>query len=74
MLVGVSPLLSPALLATLYQMGHGDEIVLADAHFIAPVGSTIRLLQVGNPWAIDVGRRRSFDGASLVRYCRELKV
>ena len=24
---------SPELLATLYRMGHGDEIVLADAHF-----------------------------------------
>ena len=33
MLVGISPLLSPELLDTLYRMGHGDEIVLADAHF-----------------------------------------
>ncbi|RJQ41113.1 MAG: L-fucose mutarotase [Anaerolineaceae bacterium] len=33
MLVGISPLLSPDLLSTLYRMGHGDEIVLADAHF-----------------------------------------
>ena len=33
MLVGISPLLSPELLATLYRMGHGDEIVFADAHF-----------------------------------------
>jgi L-fucose mutarotase len=33
MLVGISPLLSPELLATLYRMGHGDEVVLADAHF-----------------------------------------
>ncbi len=33
MLTGISPLLSPELLATLYRMGHGDEIVLADAHF-----------------------------------------
>ena len=33
MLVGISPLLSPELLAELYRMGHGDEIVLADAHF-----------------------------------------
>ena len=33
MLRGISPLLSPKLLATLYRMGHGDEIVLADAHF-----------------------------------------
>jgi len=33
MLRGISPLLSPELLAGLYRMGHGDEIVLADAHF-----------------------------------------
>jgi L-fucose mutarotase len=33
MLQGISPLISPELLATLYRMGHGDEIVLADAHF-----------------------------------------
>jgi L-fucose mutarotase len=32
-LKGISPLLSPSLLACLAQMGHGDEIVLADAHF-----------------------------------------
>ncbi len=33
MLKGISPLLSPELLVTLYRMGHGDEIVLADGHF-----------------------------------------
>jgi L-fucose mutarotase len=33
MLKGISPLLSPELLAILYRMGHGDEIILADAHF-----------------------------------------
>jgi len=33
MLVGISPLLSPELLSVLCRMGHGDEIVLADAHF-----------------------------------------
>lgn len=33
MLRGISPLLSPDLLSVLYRMGHGDEIVLADAHF-----------------------------------------
>jgi L-fucose mutarotase len=33
MLIGISPLISPELLATLHRMGHGDEIVLADAHF-----------------------------------------
>jgi L-fucose mutarotase len=33
MLRGISPLLSPELLATLCRMGHGDTIILADAHF-----------------------------------------
>ncbi len=33
MLKGISPLLSPDFLALLARMGHGDEIVLADAHF-----------------------------------------
>lgn len=33
MLKGISPLLGPDLLAVLTRMGHGDEIVLADAHF-----------------------------------------
>jgi L-fucose mutarotase len=33
MLKGISPLLSPDLLSVLCRMGHGDEIVLADAHF-----------------------------------------
>ena len=33
MLKGISPLLGPDLLALLCRMGHGDEIVLADAHF-----------------------------------------
>lgn len=33
MLKGISPLFSPELLATIYMMGHGEEIVLADAHF-----------------------------------------
>ena len=33
MLKGISRLISPELLAVLARMGHGDEIVLADAHF-----------------------------------------
>lgn len=33
MLKGLSPYLSPDLLKTLAEMGHGDEIILADAHF-----------------------------------------
>lgn len=33
MLKGISPIISPELLAMLSRMGHGDEIILADAHF-----------------------------------------
>ncbi|TFG45423.1 MAG: L-fucose mutarotase [Candidatus Brocadiia bacterium] len=33
MLKGISPVISPELLYALSRMGHGDEIVLADAHF-----------------------------------------
>jgi len=35
MLKGISPLLFPELLKVLAEMGHGDEIVLSDAHFPA---------------------------------------
>ena len=35
MLKGISPLISPELLKILCEMGHGDEIVLSDAHFPA---------------------------------------
>ena len=36
MLKGIDPLLTPELLKTLAEMGHGDEIVIADANFTAP--------------------------------------
>ncbi len=35
MLKGISPVISPDLLKTLSEMGHGDEIVISDAHFPA---------------------------------------
>ncbi len=35
MLIGIDPLPSPECLATLRAMGHGDEVVLADADFTA---------------------------------------
>ena len=35
MLKGISPAISPELLKTLAEMGHGDEIVISDAHFPA---------------------------------------
>jgi len=42
MLKGIPPLLSPALFAVLMEMGHGDEIVLADGNF--PAASIARRL------------------------------
>ena len=33
MLIGISPVISPELLDALFRMGHGDELVLADAFF-----------------------------------------
>ncbi|WP_036580586.1 RbsD/FucU domain-containing protein, partial [Paenibacillus darwinianus] len=35
MLIGIPKLLSPELLKVLMEMGHGDEIVLADGNFPA---------------------------------------
>ena len=35
MLKGISPVVSPDLLKTLAEMGHGDEVVFSDAHFPA---------------------------------------
>ena len=35
MLKGISPLLSPELLKVLCEMGHGDELVIADGNFPA---------------------------------------
>ena len=33
MLKGISPVVSPQLLMIMSEMGHGDELILADAHF-----------------------------------------
>lgn len=49
MLRGISPLLSPDLLNALYRMGHGDEIVLADAHFPADTFNTRVIDAAGLP-------------------------
>ena len=42
MLKNIPPILSPELMATLMEMGHGDEIVLADGNF--PAASVARRL------------------------------
>ena len=35
MLKGISPIITPELLSVMSSMGHGDELILADAHFPA---------------------------------------
>ena len=43
MLKGINPILSPDLLKILSEMGHGDEIVIADGNFPAEsVGKNAR--------------------------------
>ena len=53
MLKGIDPLLGPELLAMLRAMGHGDEIVIADANFPAAANARrlIRLEGASSPRA-----------------------
>jgi len=53
MLKGIDPLLGPELLAMLRAMGHGDEIVIADANFPAAANAKrlVRLDGVSSPRA-----------------------
>lgn len=53
MLKGISPLLSPDLLHVLASMGHGDELVLADANFPAATHAR-RLVHLPGSSAPDV--------------------
>lgn len=55
MLRGLNPLLSPDLLHTLASMGHGDEIVIADANFPG-TSSARRLIRMDGVSATDVLR------------------
>ena len=53
MLKGIDPLLGPDLLAMLRAMGHGDEIVIADANFPSAANARrlVRLEGVSSPRA-----------------------
>jgi L-fucose mutarotase len=59
MLKGLNPLLTPDVLYALCAMGHGDEVVIVDAHYPADVaarssvyGKLLRMEGVGVPLAI----------------------
>ena len=47
MLKGIPPILSPELMKILLEMGHGDELVLADGNFPA-VSLVVLSLQISN--------------------------
>lgn len=49
MLKGISPVISPELLMILSAMGHGDEIVLSDAHFPAEAFNPVVVRADGIP-------------------------
>ena len=46
MLKGISPIISPELLKLIAEMGHGDELVLADANFPANAASAVTVTAV----------------------------
>ncbi len=61
MLIGIDPRMTPALMGALMRMGHGDEIVVADANFPADsiaagcrLASPIHLPGFSAPEAIDL--------------------
>jgi L-fucose mutarotase len=53
MLKGIPPIISPELLMVLMEMGHGDEIVLADGNFPA-AGMAQRLLRADGHGVVEL--------------------
>jgi L-fucose mutarotase len=53
MLKGISPILSPEMLAALCAMGHGDVVVLADGHFPGEMFASRRFVRADG---VDVPR------------------
>jgi L-fucose mutarotase len=55
MLKGISPVISPELIKTLMEMGHGDEIVIADGNFPAAANAQrlVRSDGIGVPVLLD---------------------
>ena len=67
MLKGISPLLFPELLKVLAEMGHGDEIVLSDAHFPAYAAGVPVLQAAGVDFKRLTFPRYADDSSMLVR-------
>lgn len=66
MLKGISPLISPDLIGVLMRMGHGDEIVLADAHFPGESFSTKE--QLSGHLSSRFSKTRAFDPTGIWLY------
>ena len=77
MLKGISPILSPELLKALCEMGHGDELVIADGNFPShSVGKDAIVIRGKDGLTVEVSTGRSsprtptkagpFSGASSI--------
>ena len=64
MLIGIDPLLGPGLLGALRAMGHGDEIVVADANF--PATSVAAHTVLGEPLTIGCSTPRAVEAVLSV--------
>ena len=64
MLIGIDPLLGPDLLHALRAMGHGDEIVVADANF--PAASVAAGTVVGEPLRMSATTTRAVEAVLSV--------
>jgi L-fucose mutarotase len=57
MLKGIDPLLNPDMLHALCSMGHGDDLIIADANF--PAASISRATVLGRPLRMDCDTARA---------------
>ena len=64
MLKGIDPLLNPDILHALCSMGHGDDLVIADANF--PAASLSRATVLGRPLRIDCDTARALKAVLSV--------
>ena len=64
MLIGIDPLLGPDLLHALRSMGHGDEIVVADANF--PAASVAEHTTLGEELRVDASTPRAVEAVLSV--------
>ena len=74
MLKGISPVISPELLMTIAEMGHGDEIVIADAHFPGHTfnGNVVRADGLDIPQLSELGSAAEVQAFCEINYGLDL--